>query len=261
MAAPGFSNGISGLIRQAEQLIESGNATEALKVLTDARTKDPGNKYIEAIMQRALSAAPQQENPESDGESGSVKASSGVSVSTPDAAVPQPDDTALQVKRFINVARNLYQRGSYEPAFETLMKAYLLDPLSEDVMKAEQAIVPALELMRKRGTLGIQPSTQSTISQVIRQHVEAVPSNAPELLPPAAAPISRLDQLKKEKEEQRLVKEREMWRKASEAPRRAAEPSEAPAESVQTSGENQENAESTKHSRGLFSRMKRRRAS
>ena len=71
-----------------------------------------------------------------------------------------------RVKRLTNVAINLFERGSYETAFDSLMKAYLLDPTSTYVMNCERTLLPAIELMRKRGTI-TSPATASAASHAV----------------------------------------------------------------------------------------------
>ena len=58
----------------------------------------------------------------------------------------------MRVRELTDAAGTLLNRGLSESAFETLMNAYLLDPVSPDVLACEKRVLPAWELFRKQRT-------------------------------------------------------------------------------------------------------------
>ena len=190
-------------IKKAEKHIAAGELDRAKNLLEDAHAKEPGNEYINAILERVMLLGTRVEEPPVVAE---AKAESPVEVE---------DEVQTQVKRLTAMAHDLYERGSYDTAFDSLMKAFMLDPLSKDVVREESVIVPAFELMKKRGTLTTQQiESRPTTAQILQQGLSAQVN-----VPSTATQVSRLDQLKHQKEQERLALEREMWRKASEIPR------------------------------------------
>ena len=233
MASFSSSNSISEIIRQAEKQIASSNLDRARELLSQARFTYPGNEYITAILERIDLLEHQPVSA-----SASQKA---VSVSLPESAQAPPlDTTAMQVKRLTKVACTLNARGSVGPAFESLMNAYLLDPLSPDVLAAEQVILPAVELMRERGMVTTQAPTTA---QLLHQHVSSGASGQ--------NTEQRLEMLKLAKEQEREEKERAIWRKASEAPHQSTE-----APSGNQSEVNGATTPSGKPQEGFFSKMR-----
>ena len=169
------ASGVSELIRRAEKHIKAGNLSRASDLLSNARSLEPANEYIGAIMERI---ALRERAP-------------GTMTATPNtqaAALLQAaqNDLQQQVKRLTADARSLFERGAYVTAFDTLMKAYLLDPLSADVMKTEELIVPAFEQVRKRGTLLSPAPVQPGTAQILRQHLAATQQDAATPAPPSA---------------------------------------------------------------------------
>jgi hypothetical protein len=235
---------VSEIIRKAEKQIAGGNLAKAKQLLEDARKNEPNNEYIEAILERVtLLGLREEETP--------VQASD-VSQETPGAPAVKPvevmEDVASRVKQLTSVARDLYARGSVEPAFDSLMNAFMLDPLSRDVAQVESLILPAFEMMKKRGSVTIQQEVAPpTTAQILQQSVLKGGSSGRE-----TSQLSRLEQLKQQKEQERLVKERAMWRKASEAPRLAEADDEA---AISASEPQLVPPSPVKHRDGLLSRF------
>jgi tetratricopeptide (TPR) repeat protein len=184
--------GASEFIRAAERSIAAGDLNLALQQIANARSIDPQNEYLDAIVERIDILASRRDPV---GKSGFFQVSSSL---LPEAEQPQmTPELQARVKRLTNVAINLFERGSYETAFDSLMKAYLLDPSSSYVMNCEKTLLPAIELMRKRGTIASSP-TAKLASQQATGNDEG-----------------RLEILRREKEKERQEKERAMWRDAS----------------------------------------------
>lgn len=196
---------VKELIRTAERYIASQEYDIALEKLTRAKQLEPSNTYIQAIIERinALDSM----NREIAGVSNSAPTNDShryLSVTVGkefDNGIQSLADVQRRVKRLTGAASQLLERGAYETAFETLMKAYLLDPTSPDVIECEKTLLPTWESMRKKNS----PPTQSV---------------APVRLPlPTENGEQRLQALKQQKEQERLEKERAMWREASKPPK------------------------------------------
>jgi tetratricopeptide (TPR) repeat protein len=203
MKSPLLSQGgASEFIRAAERSIAAGDLNLALQQIANARSIDPNNEYLDAIVERIdlLSArkAPV-------GKNGFLQSSLARSF---ESEQPQmTPELQARVKRLTNVAINLFERGSYETAFDSLMKAYLLDPTSTYVMNCERTLLPAIELMRKRGTITSQPKANAASLQSPGHKSASEESGSTD--------ESRLETLKRQKDADRQEKERAMWRDAS----------------------------------------------
>lgn len=180
-----------------------------------------------------------------------------------------PQELESRVKRLTAVAVNLFRRGSYEPAFETLTKAYLLDPSSPHVIACEQTLMPALEFMRKRGSFSnaddhAGSSENLQLARVLIQQMEclakgegnlpknsAIDKNSPSTDPAEILQQQRIEALKRHHEETKRQREVQMWRNASNPPKIVskkkeklqADPGDHPSEAPKISG-------------GLLSRLK-----
>jgi tetratricopeptide (TPR) repeat protein len=203
MKTPTLSQGgASEYIRAAERSIAAGDLNLALQQIANARSIDPQNEYLDAIIERIDLLASRRAPV---GKSGFLQ--------VPPVPVPEPGrhqitpELQARVKRLTNVAINLFERGSYETAFDSLMKAYLLDPSSTYVMNCEKTLLPAIELMRKRGTIASPGTARAAAQQSPSQHAAGHES--------AGNEESRLETLRHQKDLERQEKERAMWRDAS----------------------------------------------
>ena len=102
-------------------------------------------------------------------------------------------DVQNQITKLTNAAQQYLKSGQSALAFDSLMEAYLLDPLDARVISCEKAVLPAWENYRKQHTSVITPEKTSD--------------------------DARLARLKAEREAQRTAKERQMWEQASSKPR------------------------------------------
>jgi hypothetical protein len=106
-----------------------------------------------------------------------------------DESLLSPQEIRARVFQYTTTAHILLKQGLSEPAFDALMKAYLLDPVNPDVIACEKSVLPVWEDARRLRTAGT-----------------------------SAKPLTdqeRLQVLKAQKEGERLAKEREMWSRAS----------------------------------------------
>jgi hypothetical protein len=102
-------------------------------------------------------------------------------------------DVQGQVAKLTNAAQQYLKNGQSALAFDSLMEAYLLDPLNERVVSCEKAVLPAWESYRKQHAVGAVPAKLSDDERIAR--------------------------LKAQREAQRTAKERQMWELASSKPR------------------------------------------
>jgi hypothetical protein len=175
-------------------------------------------------------------------------------------------DLRARVRRLTEVAANLFNRGSYEVAFDSLMKAYILDSTDPHVIACEKTLLPALEMMRKRGT--IQQLEKSSFSsenlQLARHLIEqmqtlaatgTVPRKSGTPAAPATAQTAqqeRLENLKHQIELARTEKERAMWREASSPPKIHGKSDASP---VKQKSDPIPSAD-PKHGRGFFAKLR-----
>ncbi len=101
-------------------------------------------------------------------------------------------DVQSQISRLTGAAEQYLKRGQSALAFDSLMEAYLLDPLNPLVVSCEKSVLPAWEAFRNKQT-SAPPSSLMTDEQ-------------------------RLARLKAEREAVRQEKERKVWEQASRSP-------------------------------------------
>jgi hypothetical protein len=178
-----------------------------------------------------------------------------------------------RVRRLTVVATNLFKRGSYQPAFDSLMKAYLLDPSSPHVLACEKTLLPVLELMRERGMFSSGDSHnegagQFQLARRLTEQMTKLAGSANDLsesqrgarpAKPEPDPLQKLQEerimmLKQKHQQAQQQREQQMWRDASKPPRvplpaRKDSPENPPTEPSPPS-------ESQKASEGLFSKIK-----
>jgi hypothetical protein len=114
-------------------------------------------------------------------------------------------DTNAQISKLTMAAQHYLANGQSALAFDSLMEAYLIDPLDQRVISCEQAILPAWEKYR---TDGIAASAT----------------------PVKLSDDERLTRLKAEREARRTVIERRVWEQASGTPRLSSPPGMHPNE-------------------------------
>ena len=203
---------IGEFIRVAEHHISAHEFDLAMDQLEKARRIEPGNFYINAIVERIHRLASEMTNGgrflsitvgdefddgiKLDGEHGQSAA-----------------ETETRVRKLTDMASELFRRGAYETAFDSLMNAYLLDPVSPSVMETERTILPALEMLRRQRTTKGESERMS--------HLPAMPGSERRVEGPLhnEEEARRLEELKRQREQEREEKERAVWREASRIPR------------------------------------------
>jgi|WetSurMetagenome_2_1015567.scaffolds.fasta_scaffold116594_2 hypothetical protein len=144
---PRFDDSVSQLIRSAERFISQQKYSSAREQLSVARTIDPANNYIDAILHR-LDALEQPASPPPSAPdtarylSVSVGPEFADGIRSQEPALPA-GELLNRVRQLTNMAERLLESGSPDNAFDTLMKAYMLDPVSPYVASCEKSVLPA----------------------------------------------------------------------------------------------------------------------
>lgn len=174
---------VTELIRSAERFISSGKYGLAMDQLAYAQTLDSGNTYIPAILDRLQnlqhsSSSQAHESVEPQGvESPESKRYLSVTVGTEfksgvrgpgDDAPESPQELQVRIRRLTNAAENFLETGSFKNAFDSLMKAYLLDPMSPYVITCEKSVLPEWERARRQETKGGQEKGEMGLEDVFR---------------------------------------------------------------------------------------------
>jgi len=232
------TGGASHLIRSAEKLASSGRFDFAVEQLAVAQRLDPGNRYIQAIMDRIRVAQNQYgESAISSSMSNQGPLRVTVDPRSADGFRSQENDQGFaqedingKIRFLTNMAEQFLESGSFERAFDSLMKAYLLDPLSPYVIASEKAILPAWESTRGQmertntgrssnlSVYGSDNNQNKPNDTMTEKNVDSLNSISP--LSSQPEPLSadeqlRMEVLKQQKEQERLEKERAEWRDAS----------------------------------------------
>jgi len=272
-------------VRKAEHLISAGEYELALQRLVEAHDSEPQNRYLPVLIQRvenlrdatahsirAVTIAEHGSRTYNDVMTASIPPMAVASPTAPNAEQPTESDHAIEarVKRLTVVATNLFERGSYEPAFQALVKAFLLAPTSGHVVECQKTLQPAIELLKKRGTIvGLEvghsgPHNRSDWSNTVvlggieSSMYEASGSRSLPQQPPRIAEElammqeSRLELLKRQKERERSERERAMWRQASGPLRVYGQR----IEEVHGTSETTESKENVKQQTGFFTKLR-----
>ncbi len=188
-----------------------------------------------------------------------------------DESTLTPQEIEARVQRLTTVATNLFKRGSYQPAFESLMKAYLLDPTNPRVMDCEKTLLPALEVMRKGGLFASEGAQHeggqnvqlarlltdrgAKLAGTVDDHAVAAKNPAPVQLPPDPLHLlqqQRIEMLKRKAQQAKQEHEQQIWRDASKPPRVPKASQKEPPPTTETNPP----SESQKIQGGLFSKFK-----
>lgn len=217
----------------------------ALGLLAEAARREPANLYIGALVMKAdkgiehVCAAPAE--PESDGTALERRArlaslalrgefGDGIGLLSPGSS-----DCGVEgrVRLLTMVAINLYERGSFEEAVQSLMKAHMLDPGSPHVEACERLLQPALETMRK-GPAPAHPVRKASpeeddpgrenLSAFLQRNVQTVAHDASARIAAGVTPYNvagesrRLEALRARQDLERKKREILQWRQASGPP-------------------------------------------
>ena len=176
-----------------------------------AQRMEPDNIYITAIVERIHRLAAESSN---GGRFLAITVGNEFDEGIkPGPATPLPaEDIDAQIRKLTARAQELVRRGAYETAFDSLMNAYFLDPVSPTPMESEKTLIPAIEMLRRqKGKEG---------SERMNGLVMLPPSGRkPDSTNLSAQDSQRIEELRRQKEVERLEKERAIWREASRLPK------------------------------------------
>jgi tetratricopeptide (TPR) repeat protein len=150
-----LQNNVSDVIRSAEKCLSEGRYDLALEQLHRARDLDPANQYIDAIIVRAENLRATHVNP-AQGRDPALEGTRYLSVTVGKefsggirpAEAQSSEQIRLQIRQLTDTATVLLSRGLNESAFDSLMRAYLLDPMNPDVIACEAHVLPVWERTR-----------------------------------------------------------------------------------------------------------------
>jgi hypothetical protein len=207
---PRFDDSVSQLIRSAERFMSQRKYSSAREQLSVARSIDPRNTYIDAILDR-LAALEQPVSAHTVAHDTSRYLSVSVGPEFADGIrsnepVLPAGELLTRVRQLTNMAERLLESGSPESAFDTLMKAYMLDPVSPYVASCEKTVLPAWRQLRA------YPSSSQQEETVNISHTSPPPAQE------QSEQAKRLETLKLQKEMERRESERAVWREASSPP-------------------------------------------
>jgi hypothetical protein len=204
---------IAQLIGSAERFIGQQKFELARNQLEVARQLDPRNSYIGAIIDRLaeLETIPTRHAAVSFTPTINPQSATGMRESEPWV---NPLQIQAQVRHLTGIAEKHLDEGSVENAFDTLMKAYLLDPVSPYVLSCEKTLLPAWENVHPSNpSLAVEGESMNSRRSVPGQFTaEGAPPPPAEL---DAGQQQRIEALKTRKELERQERERAVWREAS----------------------------------------------
>jgi tetratricopeptide (TPR) repeat protein len=226
-AGDGPFNPAGELVRFAEKLIEQGDVAQALECLHEALTRQPDNLYITAVIQRAekMRGGPAHSQRAPQQKPLTVTVDSRQPSGVRQEPAESPGDVDARIRRLTMVAGRLFDRGAFDAAFESLMKAYLLDPGNPLVVACEKQMMPVWNTLRKTGLPGYSPQHYVGAGKVLQAPPPVVAQSQP-LAPVATDAEVRLELRKRQLEQQRKDHEQTIWRNASQAPKNMASRSE-----------------------------------
>lgn len=254
---PRFDDSITQLIRSAERFISMQKFGFAREQLELAQTLDPRNSYISAIIERVKMA---EGRIQGDRLTVSVgpEFRTGVKSNLDEPEIP-PKELQAQIRHLTSVAEQFLEKGSYDNAFDSLMKAYLLDPVSPYVISCEKAVLPVWQRNHGIGTTG-NPTTssnnfqrKSSMSQ--STHLDSSGSGSGLQSKLASHPedqSKRLEALKLQKEMERRERERALWRQASSPPKTH----ETPVTPQANKAAGKPSDDDSRRDQGLFNKLK-----
>lgn len=236
---------ITHLIRSAERFISQQKFELARNQLDVARQLAPRNSYIGAIIERLSELETVVSRPTALTLSPTIDPRSAAGFLTPES----PDESRevqTRVRQLTSAAERSLEEGSVENAFNSLMKAYLLDPVSPFVLSCEKTLLPVWENAHPSSPSHAAEEDSMTSRQLSQHRFtdQLSPSGGTSLDPEQA---QRIEVLKRQKEAERAERERARWREASRPPTAASSATEP-----RVSPSDQEREEV----RSLFTKMK-----
>ncbi len=216
---------VGEIIRRAEKSIAGQEYLLARELLQEAGRLDPGNPYIAAIAERVqiLQGLVSEFAAQRNGNGGQPLSTS-VGKDFPDGIRPSGNDDLRRgrIQRFLTVATTLFERGSYQSAYECIVKAEELDPHDSDVQTLKAKILPLYEVSLTRRSAGISGPARrddsggaaaSMAGRLLAEDQRGTPGQEGNALPTFK---DRLEELRRRKETERLARERALWNQSTQ---------------------------------------------
>jgi tetratricopeptide (TPR) repeat protein len=232
---------VGELIRRAERSIVGQDYRMAQNLLAEAWRLDPGNTYIPAIVERVqILQGMESEFAAQINGSGARSLSVSVGKEFPGGFKPveSGDLSRGKIRRLLTVAMTLLERGSYQSAFESIIKAEELDPQDPDVQALKAKVLPLYEASMTRRSAGTSAPTRRgdsggvaasmagrLMAETLKEQ-QAVAQQPKNVLPTFE---DRLEALRRQKESERLARERVLWSQTTQkrtSSRQASPPSQ-----------------------------------
>jgi tetratricopeptide (TPR) repeat protein len=234
---------VGEIIRRAERSIAGQEYKTAQELLAQAWRLDPGNVYIPAIVERVqilqgmVNEFAQQAN---GSDARSLTASVGKEFPGGVKTAESADLVRGRIRRLLTVATTLFERGSYQSAYEAIAKAEELDPRDPEVQALKQKVLPLSEASQTRRSAGTSAPVRRgdsggvAASMAGRLLAEELRAHR-ELLEKAEDPFptfqDRLEALRRQKEFERRAHEQKVWNETTQ--RRSSSLQPPPASRVQ----------------------------
>ncbi len=214
---------VAEIIRRAEKSIAGQEYKLAQDLLAEAWRLDPGNPYIPAIVERVqILQGMASEFASQLNRSGNQQLSVSVGKEFP-GGIKQAEGADLprgKIQRFLTVATTLLERGSYQSAYESIIKAEELDAQDPDVQALKAKVLPLYEASMTRRSAGISGPARHgdsggvaasmagrLLAEELKAQQEALQQKG-NFLPTFE---DRLEVLRRQKEAERLARERALW--------------------------------------------------
>ncbi len=141
-----IDNRITQFISAAEKHIESQHYSLALEQLAAAEQIEPDNKSIKMIrdLVRSLQADYPNRTQSSRFLSVTIDPKSATGIKQDTGGAP---DVQRRIKSLTSSAQYFLTRGAVDNAFESLMRAYLLNPVAPEVLACEKSVLPAWQTL------------------------------------------------------------------------------------------------------------------
>ena len=165
------SGGVLQYVRTAEALIRAGKYGVALDALAVAKELEPNDPSLQPLVEKVLHAQARMATSTFHrmgvatlAEKGSryLGVTVGKEFGGGIRGESQEESSSSEelhdrIRLILDVADSFLMRGMTESAFESLMCAYMLDPLAPDVIRSEERILPILEALGGGPRLGARP--------------------------------------------------------------------------------------------------------
>jgi len=210
---------VTEVIRRAEKHIATQEYYLAQALLSEALKMDPGNLYIPAIFERVQILQGMAEDfAELDrGVNGDRNLSVSGGAQRPAGVTPSSmsgGETRLRFQRLLTVIATLCERGSFEAAYESLLKAeklYPQDPVlsvwREKIIPARESATTRVDVSQPHGRRNDLPGAAASMAAMILSDDKLQDQGARTSEPGFSTFNDRLEVLRRRKEEERVARE------------------------------------------------------